>query len=167
MTATVIVQVALLAYHQITTWVDLHPFNGVRNYTSKERWIEAGVNALLMGLPIVGFGFHVRSLMRFGVVYYPVLFAMELIIWWIPYVMEPRGRVRSAYNLLLSIATSNFGTSDALTDWLATYRRIHSGTVIILPKREGRIVPNLEHTILHIWTAITAIVTIVTFVKTA
>src|SRR4051812_17935431 len=77
-------QLILLGYHQVTTWVDLHPFNGARHYSRKEKLAEAGANAVLMSLAPIGFGFHVKALMTFGVAYYFVLFAIELLIWWVP-----------------------------------------------------------------------------------
>src|SRR5882762_1821967 len=108
MITALLIQIVLLIYHQLTTWLDLHPFNGARHYSRKEQFAEAGVNAFLMSLAPIGFAFQVRGLMTFGVVYYFVLFAIELLIWWIPYLTVPAGRWRSIYNLLLSLATSNF-----------------------------------------------------------
>jgi hypothetical protein len=158
-------QLVLLVYHQLTTLVDLYPFNGVRNYTVTERYIEAGVNAFLMSLPILGFSLGITGLMWFGVIYYPLLFVMELTIWWVPYLCEPRGTMRRTYNLLLAVATSNFASRDALNDWQIVYRRIYPGTISILPLKEGRIVPNLEHTLLHLWTLITALLTFFAFTR--
>lgn len=156
-------QVLLLVYHQATTLLDLFPFNGSRHYRTREKLAEAGVNAVLMSLPPIGFLLHVRPLMGFGLVYYFVLFAFELIIWWIPYVSTPTGRWRRAYNVLLSAATSDFQAGDALDRWHDIYHRLHAPTITILPRREGRIVPNLEHTILHVWTALTSVVTAYAF----
>lgn len=153
------VQTLLLAYHQITTWFDLSPFNGARHYTNKERLAETGVNAILMSLPPIGFALHNHGLMIFGVVYYFVLLTMEIVIWWIPYISMPSHQWRTPYNSLLALATSNFTAKDPLNDWLAVHERIHADTMMVLPRIRGRIVPNLEHMILHGWTAITAIVT--------
>jgi hypothetical protein len=154
-------QVALLAYHQVTTLVDFFPFNGARNYTRNEKLAECGVNGLLMGLPPIGFAFHIPALMGFGVVYYFVLFGIELLIWWVPYLTTPTGRWRVVYNRLLAIATSDFQSGDTLARWQDVHSRLHRGTITLLPRREERPVPNLEHTILHLWTLITAIVTAV------
>jgi hypothetical protein len=107
-------QLALLVYHQVTTLFDFYPFNGSRNYARHEKLAEAGVNGVLMSLPPIGFGFHIRGLMTFGVVYYFVLFSVELIIWWVPYLTEPAGRWRVIYNRLLACATSNFEKGDTL-----------------------------------------------------
>jgi hypothetical protein len=152
-------QLALLVYHQVTTLFDFYPFNGSRNYTRKEKLAEAGSNGVLMSLAPVGFGFHIKGLMNFGVVYYFVLFAVEIIIWWIPYLTVPSGRWRGIYNRLLAGATSNFDAGDTLEHWKGIYRRLHFGTITVLPPRDDRPVPNLEHTILHVLTLITALVT--------
>src|SRR6266436_3917237 len=153
-------QILLLVYHQVTAWLDFYPFNGARNYSPKEKGAEAGVNAILMSLGPVGFGLRIKWLMITAVIYYFMLFAAELIIWWIPYLTVPRGRWRAIYNRLLSIATSNFEPGDTLANWTAIYQRLHRGTLTFLPDRDDRPVPNLEHTILHVWTLITAIVTL-------
>jgi hypothetical protein len=58
-------QLSLLAYHQLTTLVDLYPFNGASNYTWKEKLAECSVNGLLL-LPPIDFGFQIRVLMIFG-----------------------------------------------------------------------------------------------------
>jgi hypothetical protein len=152
-------QILLLAYHQVTTHVDFHPFNGARNYSRGEKLAEAGINLILMSLAPVGFALHVHGLMIYGVIYYCFLFAAELIIWWIPYFTVPVAQSRVIYNFLLSCVTSDFSDADALTRWYGTYRRLHADTIMFLPAREGRPVPNVEHTILHVWTLVTAIIT--------
>ena len=156
---TIFCQILLLAYHQLTTHVDFYPFNGARNYSRGEKFAEAGTNLVLMSLAPVGFALHVHALMIYGVIYYYFLFAAELIIWWIPYFTVPVGRPRTIYNFLLSCVTSDFGEGDALTRWCATYERLHRGTITLLPPREARPIPNVEHTILHGWTLVTAMVT--------
>ena len=124
---------------------------------------EAGSNAVLMALAPIGFGFQIKALMTFGVVYYFVLFAIELIIWWVPYFTVPSGRWRTVYNRLLSFSTSNFEPGDTLEHWSAIYQRLHRGTITLLPPRGDRPVPNLEHMILHLWTLVTAIVTLAAY----
>ena len=153
-------QIALLLYHQLTTLVDLHPFNGVRFYSGRERLAEAGVNLVLMGLAPIGYAFQFHGLMLYGAIYYVVLLVVEIIIWWVPYFTLPKGKWRRAYNAALSLATSNFEPGDALNHWIAVHERIHSSTLFVLPRRNGHIVPNLEHVILHCWTLVTALATL-------
>ena len=158
-------QLLLLLYHQITTLVDLHPFNGARNASLSERFGEAGVNAVLMGLAPIGYAFGIRSLMLYGVVYYFVLLFFEIMIWWVPYFTSPSGRWRGAYNFILSIATVSFAEKDALSNWTDRHVRLHRSTITLLPHGRGPVVPNLEHMILHLLTAVTAIATLVAVVR--
>jgi hypothetical protein len=134
-------QVVLLLYHQITTQLDLFPFNGARFCTWQEKALECTVNGVLMSLAPVGFAFGIRAMMWFGVVYYLVLFAEELRVWWVPYLFGSTAR------------------------WKSVYDRMHSATIKVLPARGDNPVPNLEHTILHALTAITASVTLLTFIR--
>jgi hypothetical protein len=137
--AAVILQILLVVYHQVTTWLDLFPFNGVRFYSRREQVTEALVNFVLMGLPPVGFCFHVPSLMKFGVVYYFALLVIEGATWWAPYL---------------------FGASPK---WAEMHARLHGQTVTIIPKRAGHPAPNLEHLILMLLTAATAFATLPAF----
>jgi hypothetical protein len=152
-------QVALLAYHQVTTFADFFPFNGARFYSKRERMAEMGVNALLMGLAIVGCWRGDRVLVVYAVAYYFVLFALELVIWWVPYFSHPRGTWRRVYNGALAIGTSDFSRGDTLSRWLVAHDRIHGKTVTPLNRRPGHITPNLEHIILHGMTLVTAVAT--------
>ena len=163
MTAALLCQVALLAFHQITTFFDLAPFNGARNYSKTERAGEMGVNAVLMLLAPIGFAFHVKGLMIYGVIYYFVLFTIELVIWWVPYLTVPRGLWRRLCNYALALGTSDFASGDTLDRWYVTYERLHSKTIIVVPRRAGRVVPNLEHMLLHGLTLMTAVVTAFAF----
>jgi|HubBroStandDraft_4_1064222.scaffolds.fasta_scaffold426276_1 hypothetical protein len=156
-------QIALLAFHQITTFVDFLPFNGARFYSVRERLVEMSVNAILMTLAPIGYVFQIQGLIIYGVIYYFVLFTVEVAVWWIPYFTVPHGKWRNAYNAVLSVATSDFKKGDALERWLTVYQRIHANTVIVLPIKNGRIVPNLEHLLLHGWTLVTAIATLAAY----
>lgn len=164
MTFTVVCQLLLLAYHQVTTLIDFHPFNGARHYSRNEKWAEAGTNAVLMSLAPIGFALHVGPLMTFGAYYYFVLFGVELIIWWVPYLTAPAGAWRWVYNRALSVSTSDFSKGDTLGHWTAVYHRIHQGTITLLPARGDRPVPNVEHMILHALTLATALVTLHAYV---
>lgn len=156
----IVCQVILLLYHQLTTLVDLHRFNGVRHATRRERLSEAGVNFVLMGLAPIGYALHNHGLMLYGAIYYVLLLAIEIVIWWIPYFSIPAGNWRRVYNVALALATSSFERGDTLDRWRALHERIHADTLFVLPRRKGRIVPNLEHMLLHGWTLVTALATL-------
>jgi hypothetical protein len=92
----------------VTTLVDLQPFNGVRFYTRRERLAEAGVNLVLMGLAPIGYAFQLHGLMLYGAIYYIVLFAFEIVIWWIPYFTVPTdGVVRTTRPCRWPLPTSS------------------------------------------------------------
>jgi hypothetical protein len=152
-------QVLLLLYHQTTTFVDFFPFNGARFYSRREKTGEMAINAMLMILAIVGTVRNHSGLFFYAVVYYWVLFGIELIIWWLPYVVRPSGPARKIYNLALAFGTSDFAPGDTLARWVLVYERIHANTVTWLPRAKGRVTPNLEHMILHAGTLVTAVAT--------
>ncbi len=160
-----ICQLTLLAYHQVTTLFNFWPFNGVRNYTWRQKLAEAGLNGVLMSLPPIGFAFHIHGLMIFGVIYYFVLFCIELTIWWVLYLTIPTGRWRVIYNHVLGALMFNNPKEDVTARWTEIYNRLQRGTITILPPRGDRPVPNLEHMILQTLTLLTAIVTAVAYCR--
>ena len=83
-------QIVHLLYNQVATLVDLFPFNGVRFYSMRERFAEAGVNFALMAVAPVGFILRVPVLMEAGVASCFVLFGGECATWWSPYYLGPR-----------------------------------------------------------------------------
>lgn len=121
-------QLLLLAYHQLTTLFDFYPFNGARFSPLKERCGEAGFNFALMALPPIGFLFGLSGLMRFGALYYFILFACETATWFVPYFIGASPR------------------------WEAAYARIQSRTIMLIPRRGPNPTPNLEHLILMLLT---------------
>ena len=135
MTLAILGQLCLLVYHQVTTWFDLFPFNGVRYTRTRERVIEAIVNLLLMSIAPIGFALGYEALMKFGLIYYFILFAIECATWWAPYA---------------------FGASK---EWQEVYTRVHSATINVLPAKDGRPRPNLEHLILMLLTLAVAVST--------
>ena len=155
----IVCQLVLLLYHQITTWFDFYPFNGSRHYRRAEKLMECGVNGFLMLLPPLGFGFDILWLMRIGAVYYFLLFVVELLLWWVPYLKASTGGWRWIYQHLLLLATLDFEPGDRVARWENAYERLHRGTITPLPARGNRPVPNLEHMILQAWTLLTALVT--------
>jgi hypothetical protein len=127
-------QIVHLVYNQVATLFDLFPFNGVRAYSRRERFTEAGVNGAIMVLPAIGYLSRVPFLMEAGLLCLVVLLLGEIATWWIPYF---------------------FGGSPK---WVAIYSRVHSQTLTPLPRRGPNPVPNWEHLILMGLTLLTTIV---------
>jgi hypothetical protein len=132
-------QILLVLYHQASTLFDFFPFNGVRFASRREKIAEASVNLVLMSLPPIGFILRAPLLMKFGLVYYFILFGIECATWWAPYFLGPSPK------------------------WLELYNRIHRQTITILPRRANQPAPNLEHLILMALTVLTAIITLLAF----
>jgi len=132
-------QIILVMYHQATTLFDFFPFNGVRFTSRGEKIAEAAVNLVLMSLPPIGFILRAPLLMKFGLVYYFILFGIECATWWAPYFLGPSPK------------------------WLELYNRIHRQTITILPRRANQPAPNLEHLILMALTLLTAVATLLAF----
>lgn len=129
--------VFLLAYHQLTTWVPVFPWNDVEKYARKELLLETGINGFLMGtaasclvLGNSGF-FHYYPL-----VFYPFLFIGEWADWWIPYFVPSFGKARNIW------------------DYEAHFAR----TVKLIPHRQGKRTPDANHTVLHFMTVVTIVV---------
>ena len=129
--------VVLLAYHQVTTWVPLFPWNDVGKYSRKELILETGINGLLMGTATVclllgnsGF-FHFYPLF-----YYPFLFFGECVDWWIPYFSPAFANSRKIWN----------------------YDAHFSRTLKLIPHQPGKRTPDANHIVLHTLTAATLVV---------
>jgi len=130
----------LLIYHQVTTMISIFPWNDTSKYTKKEIISEAGSNGLLMGiaalcllLPNKGFC-HFYSLL-----YYPFLFAGEIFQWWLPN---------------FSDKFSKFRLGDE-------YEIRFARTTKIFKPRNGKQLPDANHTLLHVITVITLILVFV------
>lgn len=127
--------ITTITYFEITTIIDLHPFNGVRHYTKKERYSEALRNGIVFLIPIIlifvanRWTLTVASFIMFGIV------VGMLLTWVFPYLTG-----KEAIKL-----------PDNQT-WPEVYRRIFADTITILPRRKNPNMPtpNLEHTILFI-----------------
>ncbi|NIG56504.1 hypothetical protein [Chitinophaga sp. Cy-1792] len=121
-----------LIYHQLTTNMDLYPFNNIRNYTSRERITEAGVNFLSMGFPVLALLTGYKEMVLVACVELGLMLAGEFYTWWTAYFFGPKFAWQK--------------------NWQELYTRTFGQTIIILPSRGKNPVPNLEHCILHFLT---------------
>jgi hypothetical protein len=136
-------QLATLAFHQLTTHVDLFPFNNVRHYSRRERLVEAGVNGLVMAVPVALLLVDGAGTVLVSASLFSLLFAMELLMWWPPYVTG------------VSVPALVQGDEP----WPALHARVFGPTVTVVPRISDHPRPNLEHTLLHSLTLAAAIST--------
>ncbi|RAJ80194.1 hypothetical protein CLV59_105302 [Chitinophaga dinghuensis] len=126
-----------LIYHQITTHIDLFPFNNVREYTRKEQLTEAAIHFISMGFPVLALLSDCKIMALVAAVELGLMFAGEIYTWWTAYFFGARFAWQS--------------------NWKELHQRIFSKTIIMLPARGKNPAPNLEHCILHILTLLSGI----------
>jgi hypothetical protein len=132
-----------LAYHQTTTLFDFYPFNNVRHYKTHERVLEAGLNGLMMALPIVALALHSQRMIGIACWVLGFLVVGEFLSWWPHYFWDT------------SKSLGKWGAK-----WKEVYARTHRHTITFLPPIKDHPIPNLEHCILHVMTMATFVVTL-------
>ena len=143
----IVLNILTIAYHQLTTILDLYPFNNVRDSTPKERRKEAVTSGIIMVVPLVllilavFFGWRWLAYVSGGFSIF--IFMGALLTWWPPYLVGK------------SVPWAALGE-----DWDELYSRTFGKTIIILPPFKGRPRPNLEHNILHLLILIAGVATI-------
>ena len=139
MTAAIVIQLMHLLYHQVTTWFDFHPFNGVRALPWRLRFVDAGTAFVPMVIPPLGFLLGNRTLMEIGVVCNFVILGGEIATWWVTYF---------------------FGASPR---WQEMYNKIQRDTITVIPRRGPNPTINLEHMILMVLTICSTVMSFVAF----
>ena len=124
-------------YYELTTLIDLYPFNNVRGSTPSERSTEAVINGIpllvaailiaLSAIPVV------KWLAFVAAAVVGILAIMGLLLWWLPYVAD---------------VTVPWATVPGTT-WAELHARTYAETIIVVPPIGNRPRPNLEHMILH------------------
>src|SRR5690625_3756095 len=78
-------QVLLFIYFEVTTLINLFPWNDLSKYSYRERVVEAAVNGITI---IIGFALFITKvmwLMAISVAFWFVFLLMQLMTWWMPY----------------------------------------------------------------------------------
>jgi hypothetical protein len=149
----IVLILAAVAYHAVTTLADLYPFNNVRDAKRSEQVREVAMNAPVMAAPALllglGLALHLPLLGYLGGILELVVVAGGLILWWLPYLVG---------------ATAPWATAGTGVTWQDLYARTYASTVTVLPRIGDRPRPNLEHMILH---ALMLAAVIATFVAAA
>lgn len=127
-----------LAFHQVTTLVDLFPFNNVRQATRRERAAEASINGAVMLVPValllLAAAAGVPLLATAAGVVELLVAVAGLTLWWLPYLAD---------------RTVPWATAGTDENWAQLHARTYAKTVIVLPRIGDRPRPNLEHMVLH------------------
>jgi hypothetical protein len=132
--------ILVLIYHQVTTMISIFPWNDTSKYTKKEIFIEAGSNGLLMGLGVLCLFLPNKCFSHFyPLFYYPFLFAGEVFQWWLPYFSDKFAKMRIGDDYDIRFAH----------------------TTKLFKSRNGRHLPDANHTFLHVLKVITLILVFV------
>jgi len=81
----VFLQVLLLIYFELTTLINLYPWNDLSKYSYQERLLEATINGIIIVIGIILFVTKVKWLMVISVVLWFAFLFMQLLTWWMPY----------------------------------------------------------------------------------
>ncbi|GIH19728.1 hypothetical protein [Rugosimonospora africana] len=142
--------IAALLYFLVTTFVDLHPLNNVRDSKRSERITEAAINGPVMALPavllVLAAALSLPVLAYAGGAMEALIAAGGLSLWWLPY---------------LAGKTVPWATAGTGVSWTELHSRTYAHTVTVLPRIGDRPRPNLEHMILHSLILLGAVFTLV------
>lgn len=128
-------QILLFIYFEVTTLVDLYPWNDLRKYSLQEKLLEATVNGFIILTAIALFVTNIKWLMILSVIIWLVHFVMQLLTWWMPYL-----------------------TGKHLKQFSRTLYDAHfRETIKILPPIKDHIIPDAQHNVLQLLSLITLV----------
>jgi|SRR5690625_3492233 len=134
----VVLQIILLLYVEITTLVNLYPWNDLAKYTNKEKMLEATVNGLTILLGIVLFVSGIKWLMIVSVIFWLIFLLMQLLNWWMPYLT---GKHLNQFPRKL-------------------YDTHFQETLKILPPIKDHIIPDAQHNVLQLISLVVFVVSL-------
>ena len=134
-TLALVLHIFHFGYHQLTTHLDLYPFNNIRSYAPPQKVSEVGLHSIIIGFAIVVLYFRNYNLTGIALCGLGILLIEEFMSWWRYYFFGSRSPRKIVYE-------------KALKD-----------TIHILPTIKDHPKPNLELCILHVTTLICFICT--------
>lgn len=135
----IIFQFSLLIYFEITTLVNLYPWNDLSKYSRKDKLLESIVNGLIIILGVGLFITKVKLLMIIATVFWFFYFLMQLLTWWMPYLM---GKHLKQFPKSL-------------------YETHFKNTIKILPAKKDHIIPDAQHNVLQLLSLVTFILCLI------
>ena len=140
---SVILQILLFLYFEVTTLVNLFPWNDLSKYSYRERLLEATVNGITIIIGIALFVTKIKWLMTISVVLWFVFLLMQLLTWWMPYL-----------------------TGKHLKQFPRDLYDTHfQETLKILPPIKNHIIPDAQHTVLQIISLATFMTSLITVIS--
>jgi hypothetical protein len=121
--ASLICQLTLLVYLQVVEWVNLFPWNDVRNGNG-----QAGLDIAIGGMMLMVILFtarRVRFMMALGTAFYALWLWLQIVSWWVPY----------------------FKGADA--QWESVYQRFFAHTAKLLTAAGNHLPPDASHLVLQ------------------
>lgn len=135
-------QVLLFIYFEVTTLINLFPWNDLSKYSYRERLVEAAVNGITIIIGFALFITKVKWLMAISVAFWFVFLLMQLMTWWMPYLTGKHLKQfpRELYD-------SHFRE-----------------TLKILPPIKNHIIPDAQHNVLQVLSLATFIVSLISVI---
>lgn len=132
----IVFQILLFLYFEITTLVNLYPWNDLSKYSNKEKITEATVNGIIIILSFGLFITQLKWLMIISVLFWFIFLFMQILNWWMPYL-----------------------TGKHLKQFPKTLYESHfKNTFKLLPPIKDHIIPDAQHNVLQIISLITFMV---------
>ena len=139
----VILQVLLFLYFEVTTLINLFPWNDLSKYSYKERLLEATVNGITIIVGLALFVTKVKWLMAVSAAFWFVFLLMQLLTWWMPYL-----------------------TGKHLKQFPRDLYDTHfQETLKVLPPIKNYIIPDAQHNVLQIISLATFVTSLITVIS--
>ncbi len=139
----VILQVIMFFYFEVTTLINLFPWNDLSKYSYKERILEATVNGIIIIIGLALFVSKVKWLMVISASLWFAFLLMQLLTWWMPYLT---GRHLKQFPKEL-------------------YDTHFQETIKVLPPIKNHIIPDVQHNILQMITLATFVTSLITVIS--
>ncbi|MBS4195623.1 hypothetical protein [Lederbergia citri] len=138
----ILFQIFVFLYFEITTLVNLFPWNDLAKYTKRQKWIEGISNGIILLVCIGLFATKTSWGMGISLLFWVFFFIMQLLTWWMPYLTG-----KHLKQFPKNLYDSHF-----------------SRTVKLLPPIKNHIIPDAQHNVLQLLSLITIIFSIAAFI---
>lgn len=138
----IVFQVILFLYFEVTTLINLFPWNDLSKYSLREKLLEAISNGITIIVGLILFITKIKWLMIISVLIWCLFLLMQVITWWMPYLT---GKHLKQFSREL-------------------YDTHFQRTIKFLPPIKDHIVPDAQHNVLQILSLATFIVSLIAII---